>query len=215
MVWRNCQNFTSLWGTIYLHSTPKGENEDLLLFIVPKVHWTAALNGCHQDAGHQGHDCTLSLLQECFWWPGMAKQMRQVIKACRHCLQYEGSTPKAPLCPIVFTAPLDLLHVDFTSIETTMELDKSPWVSNVLVFQDHFTKHVLAYVTPNQTAKTVAKFLYGGYISISGASARLLSGRGTSFTSSIIEELCKILGIQQLQTMPYHAQTNGLVQRSH
>ena len=96
-----------------------------------------------------------------------------------------------------------------------MELDKSPRVANILVFQDHFTKHVLAYVTPNQTAKTIAKFLYGGYISIFGAPARLLSDRGTSFTSSIIEELCKILGIQQLQTMPYHPQTNGLVERSH
>ena len=43
------------------------ENEDLLLFIVPKAHWTATLNGCHQDGGHQGHDHTLSLLQEHFW----------------------------------------------------------------------------------------------------------------------------------------------------
>ena len=196
MVWRNCQNFTSLQSTLYLHSTPKGENEDLLLFVVPKAHQTATLNGCHRDAGHQGHDCTLSLLQEHFWWPGMAKQMRKVIKACRCCLQYEGGTPKAPLCPIVATAPLDLLHVDFTSIETTLELDKSPRVANVLVFQDHFTKHVLAYVTPDQTVKTIAKFLYGGYIYIFGAPARLLSDRGTSFTSSIIEELCKILGIQ-------------------
>ena len=126
----------------------------------------------------------------------MAKQMRQVIKACRCCLQYEGCTPKAPLCPIVATAPLDLLHVDFTSIETMMELDKSPQVANVLVFQDHFTKHVLAYVTPDQTVKTIAKFLYGAYISIFGAPARLFSDRGTSFTSSIIEELCKILDIQ-------------------
>ena len=73
---------------------------------------------------------------------------------------------------------------------------KSPPVANVLVFQDHLTKHVLVFVTPNQTAKTIDKFLYGGYISISGALARLLSDRGTSFTSSIIEELCKILGIQ-------------------
>ena len=127
---------------------------------------------------------------------GMAKQMRQVIKACKCCLQYEGSTPKAPLCYIVATTPLDLLHVDFTSIETTLKLNQSPRVTNVLVFQDHFTKHVLAYVTPNQAANTVAKFLYGGYISIFGAPARLLSDRGTSFTSSIIEELCKILGIQ-------------------
>ena len=113
------------------------------------------------------------------------------------------------------TAPLDLLHVDFTSIETTLELNQSPRVANVLVFQDHFTKHILAYVTPDQTVKTVTKFLYGGYISIFGALARLLSDQGASFTSSIIEELCKILGIKQLQTMPYHPQTNGLVERLH
>ena len=113
------------------------------------------------------------------------------------------------------TTPLDLLHVDFTSIETMMELDKSPQIANVLVFQDHFTKHVLAYVTPDQTAKTITKFLYRGYISIFGAMARLLSDRGTRFTSSIIEELCKILGAQRLWTTPYHPQTNGLVERSH
>ena len=215
MVWRNCQNFVSLQGTLYLCSTPKGEDENLLLFMVPKAQQTAALNGCHQDAGHQGRDHTLSLLREHFWWPGMSKQMRQVIKTCRHCLQYEGGTSKAPLYPIVATTPMDLLHVDFTSIETTMELDKSPRIANVLVFQDHFTKYVLAYVTPNQTAKTITKFLYEGYISIFGAPARLLSDRGTSFTSSIIQELCEILGIQRLQTMPYHPQTNGMVERSH
>ena len=67
IIWRNCQNFMVLQGTLYLHSMPKGENEDLLLFMVPKTHQTAALNGCHQDAGHQGHDHTLSLLQEHFW----------------------------------------------------------------------------------------------------------------------------------------------------
>ena len=38
MVWRNHQNFTTLRGTLYLRSTPKGENEDLLLFMVPKMH---------------------------------------------------------------------------------------------------------------------------------------------------------------------------------
>ena len=62
LVWRNCQNFVSLQGTLYLCSTPKGEDEDLLLFMVPKAQRTAALNGCHRDAGHQGRDHTLSLL---------------------------------------------------------------------------------------------------------------------------------------------------------
>ena len=130
----------------------------MLLFVVPNMHQTATLNGCHRDAGHQGCDHTLSLLQEHFWWPGMAKQMRQVIKACRHCLQYEGGTPKPPLYPIVATTPLDLLHVNFTSIETTMELNLSPRVANVLVFQDHFTKHVLVYVTHVKLQKPLLNF---------------------------------------------------------
>ena len=111
--------------------------------------------------------------------------------------------------------PLDLLHVDFTSIETTMEPNQSPRVANILMFQDHFTKHVLAYVTPNQIAKSIAKYLYQGYISIFGAPARLLSDRGANFMSSVIDEMCKILGMKKLQTMPFHPQTNGLVERSH
>ena len=164
--------------------------------MVPNAHWTATLNGRHQDAGHQGHDHTLSLLQECFWWLGMAKQMRQVIRACTCCLQYEGGIPKASLCSIVATTTLDLLHVDLTSIDTTLELNQLPRVANLLVFQDHFTKHMLAYVTPDQTVNTISKFLYGGYISIFWALARLLSDRGASFTSSVIGELCEILGIR-------------------
>ena len=93
-----------------------------------------------------------------FCWPGMAKQMTQPIRACIWCLHYEGGLPKAPLCPIVATVPLDLQHVEFTSIETTLETNQSPRVANFLVFQDHFTKHMLAYVTPVQTVKTIANF---------------------------------------------------------
>ena len=47
MVWRNHQNFTTLQGTLYLCSMQKRENEDLLLFVVQKMHQTSALNGCH------------------------------------------------------------------------------------------------------------------------------------------------------------------------
>ena len=70
-------------------------------------------------------------------------------------------------------------------------------------------KHVLAYVTPDQTAKIIAKFLYHCYISIFGAPAMLLSDRGVNFMSIVINEMCKILGVKKLWTMPYHPQTNG------
>ena len=68
--------------------------------------------------------------------------------------------------PIVATAPLDLLHVDFTSIETMLEPNQLPRVTNILVFQDHFMKHVLAYATPDQTAKPLLNF-YMEVISLS------------------------------------------------
>ncbi|MEE8207467.1 MAG: hypothetical protein V3T88_00715, partial [Nitrosomonadaceae bacterium] len=71
------------------------------------------------------------------------------------------------------------------------------------------------YVTPDQKAATVAKFLYQGYISIFGAPAKLLSDRGANFTSNIISELCKMLGVAKVQTTAYHAQTNGQVERMH
>ena len=70
------------------------------------------------------------------------------------------ASPRPLLCPIVATAHLDLLHVDFTSIETMVEPNQSPRVANVLVFKYQFMKDMLVYVTPNQTAKTIANFLY-------------------------------------------------------
>ena len=143
--------------------------------MVPKTNCVTPLNGCHMDAGHQGHDYTLSLLWEHFWWPGMTNEMQQSIKSCMHCLQQEGNLSKEPLHPIMATSLMDLLHVDFTSIETTLELNRLPKVANVLVFQDNFMKHVIVYVTPDQTAKTVVKFLYHHYILIFRTLARLLS----------------------------------------
>ena len=63
-------------------------------FVVPKAHHVAALNRCHRDVGHQGGNCTLSLLGEHFWWPGMANHMQQSIKSCVHCLQHRAICPK-------------------------------------------------------------------------------------------------------------------------
>ena len=59
-------------------------------------------------------------------------------------------------------------------------------------------KHVMMYVTPNQTTETVAKFLCQGYISIFRVLARILSNQGANFMSSIIDEMCKLLSMKKL-----------------
>ena len=86
---------------------------------------------------------------------------------------------------------------------------------NILVFCDHFTKDIMAHMTLNQTAKTVAKFLWQGYISIFGVLAKLPSDRGANFESNVIKDLCELMGIWKVRTSTYHAQTKGQVEQAH
>ena len=123
--------------------------------------------------------------------------------------------PRAPLCLIRAYAPLELVHLDYTSIESMMELNKSSVVKNVLVMTDHFTRYALSVVTKDQTAKTVAKVFYERFIAVFGAPAKLLSDRGANFTSTLVEELCSAFGIQKCRTTAYHAQCNRQVERFH
>ena len=72
-----------LWrGTLYLCTKLKGDTEDINVFVVPKEHWVCTLNGCHQEAGHQGQAHTLALLEERFWWPRMSGQGHNMVQGC-------------------------------------------------------------------------------------------------------------------------------------
>ena len=90
----------------------------------------------------------------------MVEDCRASVKGCQCCQIFEGLVVKALLCPIKVYAPLKLVHVDFTSIETTMELNQPPSVKNVLVITDHFMRYSMAFVTKDQKAKTVMQILY-------------------------------------------------------
>ena len=122
---------------------------------------------------------------------------------------------QSPMWPVIVTTPLQLLHIDFTSIETMRELDQPSNMVNLLLFCDHFMKDIMAYVASNQTVKTIATFLWQGYILIFSALAKLLSDWEAKFVSKTIRELCKLLGIWKIRTSPYHAQTNERVEWAH
>ena len=119
-------------GLMYMNITPKGETEGLLAFVVPSAHRRTALNGVHRDAGHQGQQRSLALAEERFWWPKMVEDCQALVKGSQCCQIFEGAVVRAPLCLIKAFAPLDLVHMDFTSIETTMKLNQLPSVKNVL-----------------------------------------------------------------------------------
>ena len=61
----------------------------------------------------------------------------------------------APLQPIHVTQPLELVHMDYLSLEPSKGN-----IENVLVITDHFTRYALAYPSKTQTAQATAR-IYG------------------------------------------------------
>ena len=143
----------------------------------------------------------------------MARDLRNCIRKCGRCKKLEVTPPVAPLRPLACSGPGELLHVDFTSIEETVPLCEEPVIRNVMVMQDHFSKYVVAYVAKDQMARTAAETLRNGYFGLFGAPAYLVSDQGKAFTGHLISNLCELYGVQKLRTSPYHAQTNGQVER--
>ena len=114
-------------GLMYINTTLKGETKGVLTFVILAAQCHMVLNGVHRDIRHQGQQWTLALAQERFWWPMMAEDCRAIVRGCPYCQAYEGEVPRASLCPIQVYALLELVHLDYTSIESTMELNKPPW----------------------------------------------------------------------------------------
>ena len=212
VILREWKKFMLHQGALYHRHSPARELEAAMQFVVLMAQRVVAMNGCHRDTGHQVQWQMLSLLQDQFWWPGMTMGMQKAISSCGRCIQHEGTHVKVPLQALLVTSPLELFHVDFTSIETMIEPDQPLHEVKVLVFCDHFTRHFMAYVTPDHTAKTVAKFLWQGYILIIQEPAKLLSDQGANFESNLISELCELMDIWKARTLPYHPQTNKQVE---
>ncbi|KAG8229166.1 hypothetical protein J437_LFUL009883 [Ladona fulva] len=109
------------------------------------------------------------------------------------------------------TTPLHRVSMDIVGpLPSTYKGDRY-----VLTFQDAFTKYPEAIALPNQKTETVARAFVENIVLRHGAPRQLLTDRGTNFTSQLMKEVCKILGIRKLQTTAYHPAGNGLVERSH
>ena len=207
---RNKKNLKLVKDVLYRksYSDNSTSKKTLWQLVVPKLLRERALLGCHDDVGHQGILRTLSLLRERFYWPGMQEEATQHILKCSRCLRRKSPPQVAPLQPILVTQPLELVHMDYLSLEPSKGN-----IENVLVITDHFTRYALAYPSKTQTAQATARILWDNFICHYGFPENFISDQGRNFESDLIRELCKIAGVKKVHTTPYHPQGNGQCER--
>ena len=190
-----------------IHSN-KGKSTHLLQLVLPPSLIPQALVGCHDEVGHLGSDKSLQLLRERFFWPSMQSDVTSHIGHCRNCLARKGTALKAPLCPITATKPLELVHMDYLKLEPSKGN-----IENVLVITDHYTRFAQAYPSKTQTAQATARLLWDHFIVHYGFPEKFFSDQGRNFVSELIQDLCKIAGVDKIKTTPYHPQSNGQCER--
>ena len=150
----------------------------------------------------------LDLMHDRFFWPCIAAQAKEHISKCHPWLAFKAKEPKAPLENIVATHPIELVHLDYLCLEPGKGLDE-----NVLVVTDHFTRYAQVYVNRTQTMQTMARTLQNKFIVHYGVPEKILSDQGHNFESQLVADLCKLMGMQNIQTSPYHPQTKGQHER--
>ena len=80
---------------------------------------------------------------------------------------------------------------------------------------DVFSRYLFAYPTSNQDATLIAKVIINIMTKHAYSTTALISDKGTAFTSPVIKEVAGVLGITLKHASTKHAQTIGLLERSH
>lgn len=204
---RYYKNFIMKRGVLYR----KLEDGDIIReqLVIPQKFRQDILKGLHTDVGHPGRDRTLRLLRDRYFWPGMSTDVEKYISGCDRCIRRKTNTnSRAPLVNVTTTYPLELVCMDFLTLE-----ESKGGIANILVVTDHFTKYSLAIPTRNQTAKTTAEALYNNLIVNYGIPTILHSDQGANFESETIKELCQLLNTKKSHTTIYHPMGNAIPER--
>lgn len=111
--------------------------------VLPRQFWEIVMRAMHDDLGHLGQERTVDPIRSRFFWPRMLLDVVEYIRNCGECITHKTPVQRAaPLHQIISHGPMDLVYMDFLSMEPD-----SKGISNVLVVTDHFTRYAQAFPT--------------------------------------------------------------------
>ena len=141
----------------------------------------------------------------------MNKDIETYVSSCHKCLSTKKGRNFKPPMTIRDPAPFPFAHICLD----TLECSKTKRGNHLIqVVSDYHTRSVICWPTHSNTAETLAHEIFDRVFSKHGAPLILFSDNGSSFTSDLFKNICKIAGIKQKFSSSFRPQTQGIVERA-
>lgn len=164
--------------------------------------------------GHGGIKKTYYRIAENYFWESLRKDVENYVKNCVTCQRNKVSRNPTKMPLVITDTP--------NKFNTKIAMDicgPLPLTARnnryVLTLQDQLTKYFVAVPLRNFTAATVINEFLKHWVSYFGVPQNILTDKGTNFTSDLMKNFEKMLGIKQITTTSFHPQSNGSLERSH
>lgn len=183
-----------------------------LQFYVPDEMEDNVIRVVHEKLAHQSVDKCYAKLSEQYWFPQMRSKIRAFIDRCVKCIMHAAPVriseqnlyciPKAPI-------PFDTIHIDhYGPLPSLMNKRK-----HILAVVDAFTKYVKLFaVNATSTREVIASL--EKYFAFYGRPRRIVSDRGTCFTSLEFAQFIVKNNIAHTKVATASPQANGQVERT-
>jgi transposase InsO family protein len=180
-------------------------------WVVPRAARMQICRLCHDDAGHPGTENTLKRINTNYWFAGARRFVTKYVRACLHCAYYKKTdlVRQGKLHPIPKTpVPFHTIHIDHVGPFVT----SSKKNKYLFVLVDAFTKFCIIEPVRNLSTKHVLKIMLN-VMYLFGAPTRIISDRGTSFTSSAFKRFIETYGIKHILNAVASPRSNGQCER--
>ncbi len=194
----------SLWKSIN-----KAGRRDKVALYAPEEVRKEIIRAAHtpREAGHGGKERTSERIMQAYWWPGLHADVERFIKQCGRCQMSKAvAPPPAPLKSMpIPDVPNERVHLDlFGPLATSDSGNK-----HILVMTDAFTKYTELAALEDKSATTVARAFLERWIFRFSSPRTVVTDQGKEFCNKILEEVCKLWGIEKKRTSPFHPATNS------
>uniref|UniRef100_A0A2S2QN58 RNA-directed DNA polymerase n=1 Tax=Sipha flava TaxID=143950 RepID=A0A2S2QN58_9HEMI len=181
------------------------------LWVVPNSMRKGLVVRFHDLSGHFSVDRTVDKIMECYYFPRMRRYVRLHIQCCPECVLTKVPRGRQPgsLHPITLgRRQFEILNLDHLG----SFIKSTRGNQYVLVMIDNLTKYVKLYAVRSCGTEGVITSL-GKFILQFGIPRRIISDRGTAYTSKAFGEYCTRNGIKHTLNSVRHPQANGQVER--